>query len=35
MLKDQDQFNSVWMAIGNSLLKDQLEIHLGCKCNTK
>ena len=31
LLKDQDQFTSVWMTVDNSLLKDQLEIHLGCK----
>ena len=35
LLKDYNQFISVWMTVHNSLLKEQLEIHLGCKCNTK
>ena len=35
LLKDQDQFISVWMTVHNLLLKDKLVIHLGCKCNTK
>ena len=28
LLKDLDQFISIWMTVLNSLLQDQLEIHL-------
>ena len=35
LLKDQDQFISIWMTVHLTLLKYQFERHLGCKFNTK